>query len=209
MHSTFELIRDLIFTPYCLSCDQIGEHLCDTCRRTVLPYLNSHSEIPTWSAVPYGGWIRDHVIAFKNGSRFESIGLARVLEEVIAVAKITQPYYLVPVPSTKSKIKSRGYDTIRLLCREMELSSSCLGIARNFIVPNRNLADQVGLNPAQRRANLAQAFSPTRAHAPGNYVVVDDITTTGATLSAMAEAIKTAGGTTICGITLCGSAKRV
>ena len=159
--------------------------------------------------MPYGGWLRDHIIAFKNGARFESVGLALILDTVLEHAHLTEPFYLVPVPSTKAKVAQRGYDTIRLLTRSMEPHQLCLGVARNFILPNRVVEDQVGLNPTQRRDNLRYAFSPTRAHAPGNYVIVDDVTTTGATIQAMADAIKTAGGTTICAITLCGSAKGV
>ena len=209
MHSTITLLRDLLFTPFCLSCEQIGEHLCDACAQKIAPYQSSVGTLPVWSAAPYGGWLRDHIIAFKNGARFESVGLGLVLDRVITRAAITAPYFLVPVPSTRAKVKERGYDTIRLLCRAMSGTPRLQGVARNFILPNRAVEDQVGLNPTQRRDNLARAFSPTVAHAPGNYVIVDDITTTGATLCAMADAIETAGGTTICAITLCGSAKGV
>ena len=205
----FSLLRDLLFTPQCVSCAQIGSHLCQPCAAYIRPYVSSTNDFPIWSAAPYGGWLRDHIIAYKNGAQFERHGLAEVLKLVIASAEIREPFILVPVPSSANKIRERGFDTIRMLCQAMQSTPMCLGVAKNFILLNRAVDDQVGQSSAQRRTNVENAFSPTRRHAPGNYVIVDDVTTTGSTLAAMAKAIKTAGGTTIFGITLCGSAKRV
>ncbi len=205
----FSLLRDLLFTPLCVSCAQMGTHLCRPCATQIRPYVSSNSDFPIWSAAPYGGWLRDHIIAYKNGARFERHGLAEVLKLVIASAEIREPFVLVPVPSSANKIRERGFDTIRMLCQAMQPTPKCLGVAKNFILLNRTVDDQVGRSSTQRRTNVENAFSPTRRHAPGNYVIVDDVTTTGSTLAAMSKAIEIAGGTTILGITLCGSAKRV
>jgi len=71
----------------------------------------------------------------------------------------------------------------------------------------RNTRSQVGLNRAERRDNVANAFEAASSHAAGKSVlVVDDVATSGATLDACAQALWQAGARAVFGFTLARAA---
>ena len=79
-----------------------------------------------------------------------------------------------------------------------------LQVAQSALYLGREVRDQVGLDARQRAANLAGAFTASR-RLSGTVVIVDDVTTTGATLTNAAKALRIAGAPSIFAITLCGS----
>ena len=107
---------------------------------------------------------------------------------------------IVPVPLHRSRLKERGFNQAELLAR---------GIAHRLSVPLsdtlqavRSTRDQVKLSAAERRANVADAFS-ARTSARGKVLLVDDVFTTGATTNACAVALLRAGADKVHAATLC------
>src|SRR5690606_9310485 len=107
---------------------------------------------------------------------------------------------LVPVPSTRPAVRRRGHDPLGRTARRAAVVLRRVGYAC-AVVPalrhQREVADQAGLDAAARRANLAFALD-VRPMAVGLLagrcvVLVDDIVTTGATLSEASRALVTAG----------------
>ena len=90
---------------------------------------------------------------------------------------------VVPVPLHRSRLRKRGFNQAELLAR---------GVARRMNAPLsdtlevvRSTRDQVELSAAGRRANVTGAYS-ARKLVVGRILLVDDIFTTGATMSACA-----------------------
>lgn len=79
-----------------------------------------------------------------------------------------------------------------------------LQVTQGALYLGREVRDQVGLDARQRQVNLAGAFT-ARQRLSGTVVIVDDVTTTGATLTNAAKALRIAGAQSIFAITLCGS----
>lgn len=79
-----------------------------------------------------------------------------------------------------------------------------LQVAQGALYLGREVRDQVGLDARQRQTNLAGAFT-ARQRLSGTVVIVDDVTTTGATLTNAAKALRIAGAQSIFAIALCGS----
>jgi predicted amidophosphoribosyltransferase len=82
-----------------------------------------------------------------------------------------------------------------------------VALGKRWALPARPLLAAVGARPRQRgldagarRANVRGAF--TAAAAAGRVVVVDDVYTTGATLSACARALRQAGAGEVVAVTL-------
>ncbi|MFF1276746.1 ComF family protein [Streptomyces marokkonensis] len=118
------------------------------------------------------------------------------------------PVLLVPVPSARRAVRARGHDPAR------RIAYAAAGELRRTGVPARLLpvlrqrravADQSGLGHRQRMANLAGALTVApgcgRLLRGGRVVLVDDLMTTGASLTEAARAVRaeTGAGSSISG----------
>lgn len=113
------------------------------------------------------------------------------------------PLVLVPVPLSSERRKERGYNQVERIARHAAKNLSYVYLDTDLLVRTRDTLPQTTLSGTQRRANVAGAFGvsypPDRSH---TYIVLDDVTTTGSTLTAAIEALESAGSTTVLGITL-------
>ncbi|MEU8795622.1 ComF family protein [Streptomyces sp. NPDC048643] len=111
-----------------------------------------------------------------------------------------RPVLLVPVPSARRAVRARGHDPARRIAlaaagelRRTGTPARVLGVLRQ----RRPVADQSGLNSRQRLDNLAGALEVVAGGARllaegGRVVLVDDLMTTGASLTEAARALRVA-----------------
>src|SRR5215203_2905360 len=107
---------------------------------------------------------------------------------------------VVPVPLHRSRLRKRGFNQAELLAR---------GVAAEINAPLsdtlkvvRSTRDQVELSAAQRRANVAGAYRASAPHR-GKVLLIDDVFTTGATMSACASTLVRAGAQEVHALSLC------
>jgi ComF family protein len=107
---------------------------------------------------------------------------------------------LVPVPLHTSRQRERGYNQSQQLGGYM---AQVLGIPcdPSALLRWRDTPPQVGLNRAQRLANMRGAFKPLGSLS-GSVLLIDDVFTTGATLQACARAAYAAGAGSVYGLTV-------
>ena len=102
----------------------------------------------------------------------------------------------VPVPSSPAALRARGRDHVRELARRAadELRAAGLAAPRSHAVLVRRgrVRDSAGLAAHERRANLAGSFAVRGRPPSGLLVVVDDVVTSGATLTEAAAALAAA-----------------
>ncbi len=107
------------------------------------------------------------------------------------------------VPTTKSRMRERGYNQAALIAQ---------AFARNAKIPYAELLErapaassQTALQPAKRAANVAGAFRLRATHehlVPGRKIIlVDDVLTTGATVSECADTLAAAEAAAVCVLT--------
>jgi ComF family protein len=157
---------------------------CPRCRRTARFVDRARA------AGAYDGALRHIVHALKYDARRS---LARPLSSLMRDRGgdvLDGAEALVPVPLHPSRRRHRGFDQAADLASHIGLP------VVHALARVRATATQADLPAARRHGNVRGAFRPTRAHRRvlGSVVVlIDDVSTTGATLDACARALKEAG----------------
>jgi len=145
----------------------------------------------------FDGPAREAVHTLKFNGRYAIAGvMARLMAEA---SKDVDVDVIVPVPLHRIRLRERGYDQSALLARS---------VARSLSRPSRPKAlrrcrptlQQASLPAHERRSNVAGAFEPRDKWSGEAILLVDDVTTTGATLDAAAAALRKAGAGQITGL---------
>jgi ComF family protein len=140
--------------------------------------------------------------------------LAQAVAELLAGSDATP--LLVPVPLHKSRRRSRGFNQAELIARAAARRlPQKLDLACGALVRRRDTVSQVGLTREERIANVRDAFRVAdAARVRGRDVMlVDDVMTTGTTLSECARVLKQAGAKRVWAATVarafCGADSRL
>jgi len=191
-----DTLAGLVFPLSCPGCGAPAELVCPTCAATLRPPppVRPPPGVDAWFApFSYEGVARELVARVKYRRAHAVVGwLAAAM-----AADVTVPADAVVAwaPTTPARRRERGFDHAELLARRF---------ATRLDMPVRSLltrgpgAPQTGLAAAAR--GRGPRFS-TRGHPAATVVVVDDVATTGATLRAAAEALRSAGARRIVAIT--------
>ncbi|MFZ3079804.1 MAG: phosphoribosyltransferase family protein [Bellilinea sp.] len=109
---------------------------------------------------------------------------------------------ITAVPLSKNRRRERGYNQSALLARWLGLTTG-IPFQESVIERSRDTTSQVGLHAHERRQNVMGAFTARSQIAAGKSIlIIDDVTTTGATMQACAQALQAAGSSQIYGLTL-------
>ncbi len=221
-------LLDLLLPVPCAGCGRIGSAACPGCAavllapaRAVRPSPEPVGLPPCFTVSAYDGVVRELLLAAKERG---AVGLIPVLAAALAsavgcaIAAVPRdrPVVLVPVPSTRAAIRSRGDDVVLGLARGAAVVARRTGrpvrvapILRHV----RVVRDSAGLGAADRAANLAGALtvrppSASRLLDAAAVIVVDDLMTTGATVVEASRALRCAGATVHAAATVAATSRR-
>jgi ComF family protein len=215
---------DWLLPPRCGSCRTLGAWLCDRCRARIrfleeplCPRCGREVEFSgadcgcrsrlraLWrarSVAVYEGPLEEAIHRFKyDGWRALAPALAELCVDRLA-AEVPLGAGLTAVPLHRRRRRARGYNQSELLATELRRR---LGLPRLLgrLTRVRDTPPQVGLDRLRRRANVAAAFAWQGPQLAGEPVVLlDDVTTTGATLEACAAALRAGGSGPVLGFTV-------
>jgi ComF family protein len=171
-----------------------GEIRCVLCRRLEPPYVK---------AAAYGSYesgLRELIHLLKyDGVRPAANVLGRMLAEAIVPLQpllAAGPVLLVPVPLHARKRRQRGFNQAELIARAaVKLDPSRRFELHPALNRTRETESQIGLSRHQRRENLRGAFAVTAPEAirGREVLLVDDVFTTGTTVSECARVLRRAG----------------
>jgi ComF family protein len=168
--------------------------LCGLCRRLEPPYAK---------ATAYGSYesgLRELIHLLKyNQVRPAASTLGRMLAEAIGDLQplLGGDVLVVPVPLHSSKLRQRGFNQSELIARAALKLTPIAGLQLNagLLQRCRDTQSQIGLSRHQRRENIRGAFVVAKPNDLNgrDVLVVDDVFTTGTTVSECARVLRRAG----------------
>ncbi|MFE7166450.1 ComF family protein [Streptomyces sp. NPDC057616] len=218
MRGWWQDLTDLVLPAECGGCGTPRTVLCPECRAAlsgaapgrVRPVPEPPGLPVVHAAARYADEVRAALLAHKErGALALAAPLGTALAGAVragidqvpgAVAAVDgAPVLLVPVPSSRGAVRARGHDPARRIAlaaagelRRAGTAARVLAVLRQ----RRAVADQSGLNSRQRLENLAGALTVApggeRLLRAGPVVLVDDLMTTGASLTEAARAVRAA-----------------
>lgn len=211
MRGWWREIAGLVLPVACGGCGRPRTELCPRCRdelagpgpRRVRPVPEPGGLPVVHASAPYAGSVRSVLLAHKERGALSLAGplgsaLAGAVEAAAGRCDASGPgpLLLVPVPSSRRSVRARGHDPTRRIALAAAGRLRSRGRAARVIPvlrQRRSVADQSGLGARGRFANLAGALEVVSGGARlmegGRVVLVDDLMTTGASLTEAARAL--------------------
>ncbi len=192
-------LLDLLAPPRCLACEALEPESSGYCAECGEPEplldVSCHIEgVPVFAGARYAEPLVSAIHRFKYGSAPELCGaLCRHAARGIDLLGIEPGDVWVPVPLHPLRLAERGYNQAALLARELSHVQQARADARR-LCRVRHTEQQAKRDRRGRAQNVAEAFRARyTATQPQRVVLVDDVVTTGATLSACIHALRAAG----------------
>ena len=200
----------------CLVCGQNGELLCEPCRLTVLTSppprcyrchaaskqssacsscRKSTALKHVWVASDYQDISKQLVKRFKfDRANAAAKPVANAIET--ALPDLPPETVIVHAPTANSRVRVRGYDQAQLIAKNLAKKR---GWQHKTLLVRRGKTRQVGSGRTSRFEQIELALIPIKLGQIQNaqILLIDDVTTTGATLEAAAKVLKTAGAKTV------------
>ena len=216
---------DLLFPQWCVGCGKEGDFICYSCRRSlprIIPPLCPRCGKPQPSGIlcpscvgwgaridgirspfRFDGVMRQaiHQLKYRN-LRALAAPLARLLNDYLGTNPVPGEV-LVPVPLHQKRLRERGYNQSSLLAQELGKFTK-LPVVDNCLIRQRHAPPQARTSTVdERRSNVADAFTCSDHRLRDRQVLlIDDVSTSGATLDACAAALKAVGVTSVWGLVL-------
>jgi ComF family protein len=163
--------------------------LCGECQRRPPPFHVCHAAFRYEDPLP----------ALVGGAKFRSrLNMARLLGQCLASAvrgrEAEMPSLILPVPLHARRLRERGYnqalEIARAVGRELSIPVDVHSCVRVLAT-----APQAGLEQKERRRNLRGAFRLARRLEADHVAILDDVVTTGSTVSELARVLLKSGVT--------------
>lgn len=187
---------DLFFPLRCALCGRAGDAVCGRCLQNLppAPDVSPPPGLVDFSALlTYDGPVKDLIAAIKFRNHRDSIPFLGMAMSRLVRREV---HVVTWAPTSDRRRRDRGYDQAELLARAVagSLQLPC----RKLLVraPGRS---QTGLGRAERQHGPQFRSSAGVAE---RILLVDDVRTTGSTLSVAGDVLTEAGATSVAGLTL-------
>ena len=214
---------DLLFPPICGGCGKAGVRWCGGCQAQVKVLKGTLCDIcglpldkagiceacrmerphfrvlRAWTVFEYPVQNALHKLKYRHDV---SLGEALASQMVSFVRELNWPVdVMLPVPLGKQRLRERGYNQVGMIAKPLAMALN-VEYSSNGLVRRRETRSQVGLTKPERRENVKGAFQTGVDVKGKNILVVDDVSTTGSTLSSSAEALYVSGAKDVYALTV-------
>jgi ComF family protein len=214
-------IIDWLYPPMCIACRTLlpinapQRFICADCRKLFEPLPLSCSEetfyfTRNYPMFAYDEILRELLLDVKfNAKKRAAQGLGLLWAECLKdrLPENVSDFELVPMPMHKKKQRERGFNQAEIMAVPL---AEVLGIpVSKVLIRTKNTLPQSQVHHSRRAENVKNVFAlaPEITVKGKNYILADDIFTTGASLNECAKALKNAGAAKVLCITLAVSVK--
>jgi len=199
IQTTGRALFDLFFPERCINCNSIisGENpLCAFCLGN-LPFTHWKFEKgnPAFSKLnelcrvesaysllffEHGNVTQNllHSLKYENRPKIGSLLAEKTLNDLI----LSKFNGIIPVPIHSKKLKKRGYNQVMPFAKTLA-SQSGISLIENFLTRIENNPSQVFKTREKRLNSIQSAFALNDRNLKGHFILIDDVLTTGATIS--------------------------
>ena len=215
-NTTFTSILDLLSPYSCRGCGRIGDALCSHCKKYILDChqnlcpicksinkdglcahcnaSNLHEPLPPTFIL---GERSDLLAALVHDYKYNSIRpiarhFADMLDQILP--PFTGPTFIVPLPTIHRHIRERGFDHTLLIAKQLAKRRPNFSVQKALIRANSRV--QVGTNMRTRKTQANSAYEishKVKLDRGANYILLDDVWTTGASLLAATKKLRNCG----------------
>lgn len=215
-----------VYPPQCVICESLheGEHFficprcenslekpdypfCLKCRNPISPGEGSckicggrPAIVRVWSLGSFDDFFRPLIHAFKYAGiipvgKYLSQRLAEMIQGSLNIDAVDN---VIPIPLHPSRQRKRGFNQSQLIAKIIALTLETEYVP-DSLIRIKKTRDQTGLNQRERIDNMRGAFALSKSAdlKAGHILLVDDVTTTGATAMEAARVLKSGGATRI------------
>ena len=213
-----------MFPPVCGGCGCPGTRWCQDCQKkvqaieepvcTVCGLPQAHSGIcerceekrPSFKLLRSWSVFEEPVRKALHRLKYRrDIGLGEALSNQMSgfVVQLEWPVdTLIPIPLGKKRLKERGYNQVAMVALPLSIRLG-LDYYPAALARARETRSQVGLSAIERQKNVRNAFFADETKVSGRSVLLmDDVSTTEATLSSAAEALLASGAREVYAVTV-------
>lgn len=228
LNTIINTILNIVFPVKCVLCDKTGIDLCLECLQDA-PEAERESAKWIFSLYDYRHpiikkslWLLKYKGKKRLANIFAEIIYEKILEELseLSVMENFIEPMLIPIPLSPKRYKERGYNQAELICRELLKINDIrhgvyLKLENNILIKTKETEHQARIKDRRiRLKNLSGSFAVKNEKKNDkknknidlikgrNIILIDDITTTGATLNEARKVLRKAGARKVIAFTV-------
>ena len=195
----FNKILAVLFPQKCLGCKKENEILCPDClskiNRPDTPYLKGVHIASNYQdpVLKKALWMLKY-----QGVKQLAKPLAELIKERVWKKLETEGWLIIPIPLSKKKLRKRGHNQAELIAKELSGD-----ICADVLFKKFHTKSQVEVKDREERlANIIGSFEARNPKTirGKKIILIDDVCTTGATMSEAKKVLKLAGAKKVVGV---------
>lgn len=213
--SLLNTILDVVFPVNCMSCGQSGVDLCANCLANS-PQAERESEEWIFPIYDYrhenikkAMWLLKYKGKKRLTSVFGKVLYERILEELADLSQMEnfREPILISIPLSKKRLRERGFNQAELICKKLiELDAgNNFKLESKVLIKIKETEHQARIKDRSKRLkNIIGSFSVQNKECieNRNIILIDDVTTTGATLNEAKKVLKQSGAKKVIAFTI-------
>ncbi|MDR3519635.1 MAG: phosphoribosyltransferase family protein [Candidatus Pacebacteria bacterium] len=221
LNTILDSILDIVFPTKCIFC---GKKNADLCRECLIDIPNAERESAKWIFPLYD--YRNPIIKkslwmlkYNGKRRLAKIFAAQIYENMmeelseLAILENFHDIIIIPIPLSNKRYRERGFNQAQLICEELiKINGSRKALAfkleNNILIKPKETEHQARIKDRNLRLkNIIGSFAIKNTEATEliknkNIILIDDVTTTGATLAEAKKILRQSGARKVIAFTV-------